>query len=901
MLDKSQLHELFEKLGVPSAGRTLVQKARKEAPVRQVQSRGGNVITMMASRKMGREIRTESRHLEFATAIDLEFDESVLEFYPQPCELNLELTDHSTGEIHHIRHVPDFLSIGQTRIEFQECKSHAKLQRLAQRWPWRYVQGQDGQWHSPLLQQHLAGLGIGYRLVTDTTLVPLRTENLLHLADYMHPGAEECPQIALQTIGEVLNERGHVYVSELLAEPYSISADHINKAVADKLLVTDLDTEKLTEPSHFRLFRDRTLMQFVLSSVDSNKLPAQERFDIELRAGNVLRYQGQCLTISLVGDKEIVCTGEDNLSRSLSMDWVMHALEAAQVEMVSRQGHSHSFSRYSQSELQQALARQQQMAMQQPYVSDRTVRRWSKSQKEAVANGGSSVLALVPKTKAKGNRLPRLDDAQQCVIQEVIKSHWVTTEAKNYKACYRHLLTACAELDIKPPSYPTLIAAIKAQETNRGLRIRHGKRMAYQKSTFVEVLYADTPQHGSRPFQYVHIDHTQLDLELISSRTGKPLGRPWLTLAIDAFSRRVLALYLTYEPPSYTSVMMCMRSMVQRYKRLPEFVVVDNGRDLTSSAFATFLSTMGVHLRLRPAGQPRHGAVLERIFGRAHSEYVHNLAGNTKATKNVRMTTGKHLPKNFAQWTLESMYFGLEYWAFEYYDQEVHSSLDLSPREAFERGLAQTGVREHRMVLCNQDFMIVTCPPVDRTGQRRVHGQRGVKVNDLLYWHPRFAEPNIAGKTLPVRYDPWDASSVYVWIGNDWLRAQCRGLLALGHLTETERQALSEEYSNRRGHKVDQTLTTQRLQEFMRTFTPEGALAVALERHQENRMLYSKLAIANVSEVVLPRKPGFAVEKHQTAQPLAPQLPQPTLPEPQLSRAFKAPDTQAPFDLFDTF
>ena len=73
MLDKSQLHELFEKLGVPSAGRTLVQKARKEAPVRQVQSRGGNVITMMASRKMGREIRTESRHLEFATAIDLEF------------------------------------------------------------------------------------------------------------------------------------------------------------------------------------------------------------------------------------------------------------------------------------------------------------------------------------------------------------------------------------------------------------------------------------------------------------------------------------------------------------------------------------------------------------------------------------------------------------------------------------------------------------------------------------------------------------------------------------------------------------------------------------------------------------------------------------------------------------
>lgn len=910
MLDQPQLQELLETLGVPPSGRKLVLTARKQAPVRDVQSRGGNVITIMASRKMGREIRTESRHFEFATAIQLEFDETVLEFYPQPCELNLELTDHSTGEIHHIHHVPDFLSLGQARIEFLECKSQAKLQSLARRIPWRYVQGSDGQWFSPLLEQHLASLGIGYRLITDTTLVPLRTENLLHLADYMLPGAEECPQRTLQTIAQALDEHGHVYVAELLAAPYDLSADHINKGIADKLLVTDLDSQTLTQPTRCKLFRDRTLMQFVLSGVGSHKLPAQERFDIELRAGNVLKYQGQRLTISLVGDKDIVCTGDDSKSRSLSLDWVMHALHSGQVEMMSQTGNAHSISHYSQAQLQQALARQQQMAMQNPHVSTRTVRRWSKRQQDAAANGGSSALALVPHTQAKGNRTTRLNELQQHAMQDVINKHWVTTEAKNFKACYRHMVTACAELKIKPPSYPTLIEAIKAQETNRNVRIRHGKRMAYQQNTFVDVLYADTPPHGSRPFQYVHIDHTQLDAELISSRTDKPLGRPWLTLAIDAYSRRVLALYLTYEPPSYTSVMMCIRSMVQRYKRLPEFVVVDNGKDLTSSAFATFLSTMGVHLRLRPAGQPRHGAVLERLFGRLHSEYVHNLAGNTKATKNVRMTTGKHLPKNFAQWTLESMYFGLEYWAFEYYDQEVHSALDLSPRQAFERGLAQTGARAHRLVLFSQDFMVATCPPVDRAGQRRVHGQRGVKVNDLLYWHPRFAEPHIAGQTCPVRYDPWDAASVYVWTSNTWLRAQCRGLQALGHVTETERQTLSEEYRNRSGHKVDEALSTQRLKEFMQTFTPEGALALALERHQENRLLYGKLAIANVSEVAIPRKPGlntvraFASLTGEVPQEFLQSHPlhrQKSTSKPQAPSASDAFDIQGPNDLFDTF
>lgn len=66
------------------------------------------------------------------------------------------------------------------------------------------------------------------------------------------------------------------------------------------------------------------------------------------------------------------------------------------------------------------------------------------------------------------------------------------------------------------------------------------------------------------------IDHTQLDIELISERTGKPLGRPWLSFAIDAYSRWVVAIYLTYDPPSYHTVMMVVRDMVRRFARLPE-------------------------------------------------------------------------------------------------------------------------------------------------------------------------------------------------------------------------------------------------------------------------------------------------------------------------------------------
>lgn len=72
MLNKEQISNLFDHLAMPLAGRELVLKSRASAPVRRVQSRGSNVITLLASCKMGREIRTESRHIEFAAAVNYE-------------------------------------------------------------------------------------------------------------------------------------------------------------------------------------------------------------------------------------------------------------------------------------------------------------------------------------------------------------------------------------------------------------------------------------------------------------------------------------------------------------------------------------------------------------------------------------------------------------------------------------------------------------------------------------------------------------------------------------------------------------------------------------------------------------------------------------------------------------
>jgi putative transposase len=870
MLDKVQLTDLFDKLGTPDKGRQLILDARALAPVRPINPQAGSVVTILASTKMGRDIRTETRHIEFPAAVTKEHSDEVLEYYTAPCELKLKLVDESTGEIRNILHIPDFLTVREDGFTLEEWKSEPKLARLAEKYPWRYTKGSDGEWYAPQIEKHLADLGIRYRVFSDASIPRRRVDNLLYLADYLHL-AEPCPDDVLARLHDVLQEHGSLTFMELLSAPHEFDADSLNRAIAGNRVVTDLNDQSLGDKRSFRLFRDEALRDFMLANTRSGTLPGVDRFALNIANGAKFVFEGNELTIVMVAGDSIVCNGQDGSTITLTRSWLESAHEKGQVKCPQQdQQWSQDLSRFSKDDFETALRRQALLeAESEPAnVSGRTLRRWKACQEIALANGGNEVLALVPNTGSRGNRTPRLSTRQVELMDSVIDEQWLNSKAINYKTCHRMLLVAFSEAAEMPPSYPTLIARIKARETNKDLRTRYGKRIAYQASTFIDVLHHDSPAHGSRPFQYVHIDHTLLDIEVISSRTGKPLGRPWLSLAVDAWSRRIVAFYLTFDPPSYTSVMMTVRDMVRRFNRLPEFVVVDNGRDFMSDAFESFLRAMGTHLRFRPAGQPRHGAVLERMFGRLNTEYIHNLAGNTKATKNVRMVTGSHLPQKLAEWTIGALYHGIQHWAWEFYDENVHPALDESPREAFARGMRENGKRPQTHIQFNRDFLIATCPPVDRTGTRQVHRQRGVKVDQRFYWNDVFDSAHLNGESVQVRYDPWDASSVYVRIKDTWVRAVCRNLHGLGLLTEVEKRALSEEYNRRHGSLSDNQRDSKRLREFIQTFTPEGALATEFERQAENRLLYNDLDLASVEPVVAPRRVGLVAEPSRAPKAL---------------------------------
>ena len=365
------------------------------------------------------------------------------------------------------------------------------------------------------------------------------------------------------------------------------------------------------------------------------------------------------------------------------------------------------------------------------------------------------------------------------------------------------------------PSYSTFLRRIARRSRPEVIRKRQGPRAAASHEPFYWELELTTPKHGDRPWDVVHLDHTLLDIELVSARSGRPLGRPWATFMTDAFSRRLLVVYLTFDPPSYRSCLMTLRECVWRHARLPQTLIVDGGPDFRSTYFETFLAYYSCTKATRPWAQPRYGSVCERLFGTANTQFVFNLTGNTQITKHVRLMTKSVDPERLAVWTLGDLYRYLCVWAYEVYDQELHPALGMTPREAFNAGVAVSGERTHRKILYDEEFRFLSLAS-PRKGTAQVEPGRGIKVNYLYYWSEAFLSAAVERTQVPVRYAPFDIGTAYAYVQGRWVQCRSEYYLQLRGHTERELHLASAELRKRyQNHAGEAAVTAKRLADLL--------------------------------------------------------------------------------------
>lgn len=389
-------------------------------------------------------------------------------------------------------------------------------------------------------------------------------------------------------------------------------------------------------------------------------------------------------------------------------------------------------------------------------------------------NAYGTVTALIPKKRGWQEGKSRISPDTDALVEQTIKEHYLTLQRPTAKKTVIEVQRRCAERGIKAPSHMTIRARIAKVSQKEQLRGRGFKEKAKNK-------YLPAPgrfPNADYPLAVVQIDHTPADIILVDDVFRKPIGRPWITLAMDVHSRMVTGYYLSFDPPSETSVAMCVaHSMLPKEDWLilhavdatwpvwgvPRTIHVDNGADFRSNNFQKSCLTYSVNLEFRPVKQPRYGGHIERMLGTLLRE-IHDLPGTTfssikeregyDAEKHATMTKSE-----FEAWLVKLI--------CKVYHQRLHSTIGMSPLKKWEIGIFGNEVIEgvglpprpsDRLTIL-LDFL----PSFRRTVQAF-----GVTINGMSYYAEALrpwinAQDPESGKKLDFifRRDPRDISAVW--------------------------------------------------------------------------------------------------------------------------------------------
>jgi transposase InsO family protein len=847
MLSQNEFDNWCHRLNLSEQARKTIEVIRSSQPSRRVGGGRRNVAGRYPSRKMAVTIQFESHRVELPTIYELEHDKDVLEFYDQPPPIKLEYQANNGRKLG-VLSTPDFFVIRTNSAGWEECKTEENLKKLAEKSPNRYCRDESGHWQTPPGEKYSEPFGFYFRLRSDSEINWVLQRNLIFLEDYFRATSLTVPETTALAILSLVSTQPGITLAHLVHEVQEANADDIYALIVTEQLYVNLNAALLVEPDRVQVFLDQQIALAYGLMVETSLSTATITSPvINLVTGTSVCWDGKGLSILHVGETELVLSGENEqliqLKRlafeNLIKQGKITSLQTQEKPSISSQSWER-FYKASPEDQEEALRRYNAI---EPYlqgktpknetVSERTIRDWKAKYRDAEQKYGCGYIGLLSHRSAKGNRNRKLPEVTLTLMEKFISEDYETLKQKRMFEVYGSLILACEQNGAIAPSYKAFVKAVKQRSGYEQTKKRQGHRAAYKEEGFYWELNRTTPRHGDRPFEIGHIDHTELDIELVCSRTSRNLGRPWATFLTDAYSRRLLATYLTFDPPSYRSCLMVLRLCVKHHGRFPQIVVVDNGSEFHSIYFETLLAIFECTKKHRPAAKGRFGSVCERLFGTSNTQFIHNLQGNTQIMRQSRQITKSVNPKNHAIWTLSLLYEHLCDWAYEIYDKDEHPALGQSPREAFAAGMVQSGSRLHRMIPYDENFKMLTLPTTSDEKSKVQPGQ-GVKINYIYYWADAFRNPQIENTRVQVRYDPFDAGTAYAFVGGQWVKCISQYYADFHGRSEKELKLASSELRKRQQNYTKQSkISAKNLATFLASVEAQEALLEQRSRDAE--------------------------------------------------------------------
>ena len=317
-----------------------------------------------------------------------------------------------------------------------------------------------------------------------------------------------------------------------------------------------------------------------------------------------------------------------------------------------------------------------------------TLYRWLKKYKST-----GTLTGLLPRPSGRKKGETRLNYQTEEIMQRVINSYYLSKQKPSIQAVITKINIECKNLHIKAPGKNTVRNRIHKLSEYEVLKKQGNRSLA-------RTMYEPTPgkYQSDYPMQVIQIDHTPVDIIIVDDETRQSIGRPWITVAIDIYSRMIVGYYLSLRAPSSTSVALCITNLVLPKDKLlldldvdsnwdvwgfPETIHVDNGPDFKAEALKEAGLTHGINIEFRPIGKSNYGGHIERLIGTLMSS-VHIIPGTTFSNLQKRQTydSDKHSSMTFSE---------LETWLITFitkiYHKKEHTGIHMAPEQLWENGI----------------------------------------------------------------------------------------------------------------------------------------------------------------------------------------------------------------------
>lgn len=390
---------------------------------------------------------------------------------------------------------------------------------------------------------------------------------------------------------------------------------------------------------------------------------------------------------------------------------------------------------------------------------------------------GGDLRALIPNTwKRGGKQQPRLPAEVEAIMQTTIDDLYYVREQRTIDYIHREVAVRVAEENLhhlpedqlKTPSRSTLGRRLTTLDLEGKLIAKRGQRQAQHELT--QYMETDYP---TMPLARVEIDHTQTNLIVIDQNDYLPLGQLTLTYGLDTASRYPVGYHLSFEPPSYLSVMECLyhailpkANLIERYGTqhewlaygVPFTLVVDNGREFIGHDLDDACQLLGIVLERMPVRTPYFKAGVERMFGTTKTGLFFTLPGTTFANPGQRGDYASLKQACLSQQDLDQI---LNIFMVDIYAEDFHRGLNGIPARQWEAA-TQNGFFP-RVPASGQELRIL----LGRVAYRTIQPY-GIELHSLRYNCPELTSLRTrmwqrTDKQVKIKYNPADLGRIHVY------------------------------------------------------------------------------------------------------------------------------------------